>query len=260
MEGPSNGNPLLLIHGITNNRKSFTKLIPFLETDFHLFIIDLRGHGKSQRILGDYKIIDMVSDVNCFISEVIKEPCYIYGHSLGGIISLKVLYDRPERILSIAIGDILFLMSKQSFSSGAVTFNKKIYKILKVKNNPELQLEQVQAIFGEFGRTYWEMGLNELDPNFQKIFISGSDSINNFYDQFSETNILDYLRNISKPTLFLLADQIVMSTVKEEHEILINEINNKLITIKRIPGTSHFLHIDKPEKVSMELKSFFQTI
>lgn len=257
LEGPSNGKPLLLIHGITNNRHSFDSLIPLLESSFQLFLIDLRGHGKSQRITSGYKIVDMVADIEQFVLKIVLEKCFIYGHSLGGLIALKLSVDHPEIVHSIVIGDILFLINKQQFSDEALKFNRTMYDIL-IADRPETdKIHELQKIFGQdFAVTYWNLGLNELDPAFQKMFIYKSNVLDNFYNAFSNEEILHYITDLKIPALFLLADSNVMSTVKVDQEQIIRECNY-LAVIKRVTGVTHFLHGDNPERVSQELKQFF---
>ena len=104
VEGPPNGLSLLLIHGITTDWRTFLPLMPYLTMRYHVYAIDLRGHGKSGRTPGHYTILDYEKDVKIFIDEVIKEPTILFGHSLGGIIATIHAADNPN-IAAIIIGD-----------------------------------------------------------------------------------------------------------------------------------------------------------
>src|SRR3990167_8353385 len=84
-EGPDNGAPLLLLHGNSNRWQSFKPIIPELINNFHVYALDFRGHGKSGRTPGYYKLQDHLQDVSSFIKEHIKKPVILFGHSLGGM-------------------------------------------------------------------------------------------------------------------------------------------------------------------------------
>jgi pimeloyl-ACP methyl ester carboxylesterase len=104
VKGSPNGPSLLLIHGITSDWRTFLPLMPFLTMRYHVYAIDLRGHGKSGRIPGHYTLLDYEKDVKIFIDEVIKEPTILFGHSLGGIIATIHAADNSN-IAALIIGD-----------------------------------------------------------------------------------------------------------------------------------------------------------
>lgn len=89
-EGPANGPPLILLHGVTGRWQSFLTLIPFFTPFWKVFALDLRGHGKSGRGPGPYLNTDYVEDVLQFIETEIDKSAILFGHSLGGRISLQL--------------------------------------------------------------------------------------------------------------------------------------------------------------------------
>ena len=103
-EGPDNGPPILLIHGITGNWRSFLPIMPSITMRWHVYAVDLRGHGKSGHRTGCYTIRDYERDINTFIDEVINQPTILFGHSLGGMIATTHAADNPN-IKAVIIGD-----------------------------------------------------------------------------------------------------------------------------------------------------------
>src|ERR1700691_217022 len=53
-EGPANGPPLVLIHGLGRRWQVFLPIIPALSLRWHIFAPDLRGHGKSSHVARGY--------------------------------------------------------------------------------------------------------------------------------------------------------------------------------------------------------------
>ena len=105
-EGKPSGPPLLLLHGGANRWQSFLPIIPELENEWHIYALDLRGHGKSDRSTDKgYKIEDYVSDVLAFITSHINEPPIIFGHSLGGMIGIMLAAYNTSLVKALIIGD-----------------------------------------------------------------------------------------------------------------------------------------------------------
>ena len=103
-EGPDNGPPILFIHGITDNWRSFLPIMPSITMRWHIYAIDLRGHGKSGHTTGHYTYRDYTRDLRKFIKKEINQPTILFGHSLGGMIATMLAADNPE-IEALVIGD-----------------------------------------------------------------------------------------------------------------------------------------------------------
>jgi len=67
VEGPANGPPLLLLHGITHRWQGFIQILPALTQNHHVYAPDFRGHGRSGRVHGAYRGEHFGSDVLAFI-------------------------------------------------------------------------------------------------------------------------------------------------------------------------------------------------
>ena len=63
-EGPDNGPPLLLIHGLGGHWANWEPVIDQFAEDWHVYAIDLRGHGDSGWDAGGrYDFASLVRDV-----------------------------------------------------------------------------------------------------------------------------------------------------------------------------------------------------
>jgi pimeloyl-ACP methyl ester carboxylesterase len=89
--GPTDGQPVLLLHGGGQTRGSWKSSIATLAAlGYRSYSIDARGHGDSDRSpAGDYTIDTFGTDLRDIIRQVGRPPILI-GASLGGVISLLV--------------------------------------------------------------------------------------------------------------------------------------------------------------------------
>jgi alpha-beta hydrolase superfamily lysophospholipase len=84
---------IVLIHGLGEHSSRYGRLAQrFVDAGFAVFAQDMRGHGKSGGARGDLRINDAVRDVADLVADAHAEypglPVVVYGHSLGGLISM----------------------------------------------------------------------------------------------------------------------------------------------------------------------------
>lgn len=105
LEGPHNGPDLLLLHGLARDWNYFSVLIPSLADHFHLFVMDLRGHGLSGRARRGYTIPQFAADVSVFLSNVAPQGAAIFGHSLGAMVGMYTAAAGRCNVKALIVGD-----------------------------------------------------------------------------------------------------------------------------------------------------------
>ena len=106
------GDPIVLVHGITEDRHVWDRVVPLLETDYRCVLLDLRGHGESP-LAEDQSALGMAADIDEVVRAArIHEPPILVGHSLGGFVvtayatqaptSAVVNVDQPLRVSDFA--------------------------------------------------------------------------------------------------------------------------------------------------------------
>ena len=104
-EGPASRAPFVLIHGGGDRWQNFLPILPTLTMRWHVFAVDLRGHGKSGRVPGEYRPEHYVADIIPFIDHYFTEPVNLFGHSLGGWVALMVAAQLQTKIKTLILGD-----------------------------------------------------------------------------------------------------------------------------------------------------------
>lgn len=104
VEGPDHGPPLLFIPGQMESWQGYELVMPHFSKKYHVFVVDIRGHGKSTRTLGDYSYNVIGEDIKEFLRKVVKQPAIISGLSSGGILSLWLAAYVPEYV-TLAISE-----------------------------------------------------------------------------------------------------------------------------------------------------------
>lgn len=94
------GPPLLLIAGIASDNTSWAPLVPLLEPHFRLIMPDNRGSGQT-RYPGTLNIGDIGDDCIAVLDHLGLTSAPIVGHSLGGMIGLRLASLNPGRVTKL---------------------------------------------------------------------------------------------------------------------------------------------------------------
>jgi pimeloyl-ACP methyl ester carboxylesterase len=99
VEEGGNGPSLLLVHGSGSLRKAWGRVAPLLQSQFHTYAMDRRGHGDSTDGAA-YSLAREAEDV-VQVAAQLPEPVFVLGHSYGGIVTLEALKgdDRFKRVV-----------------------------------------------------------------------------------------------------------------------------------------------------------------
>lgn len=105
VEGPDNGRPLLFIPGQMEFWQGYKLVLPKFSKDYHVFVVDVRGHGGSTRTPGDYSYNSCGNDLKMFLEGVIKKPTVVSGLSSGGVLSVWLGANAPKLVSAVISED-----------------------------------------------------------------------------------------------------------------------------------------------------------
>ena len=99
--GDSSGEPLLMIHGYTDNSRGWSLIIPH-HSGRRILAIDLRGHGQST-VTDTYSLEELAGDAALFIDALGLGKVDVIGHSLGSMTTQVLAAYHPEKVKSIIL-------------------------------------------------------------------------------------------------------------------------------------------------------------
>jgi pimeloyl-ACP methyl ester carboxylesterase len=90
---------LVLVHGGLDHARNWDWVARSLREHYHVYALDLRGHGNSAWAPGAmYSIAEHVLDLSALLDIINEFPIRLIGHSLGGMIVLHYAGIYPERV------------------------------------------------------------------------------------------------------------------------------------------------------------------
>lgn len=288
-EGPAAGPPLLLIHAQSTDLWSWAPVMPALARDFHVFAIDVPGHGASNwdpELYNGPVLGELFAD---FIAGVIGEQTIVAGHSSGGLIAAWIAAARPDEAVAAVLEDPPLFSSVPPRSEA--TWNHvelaqacRDFLTSDASDFTEFLLERSQLfdLFGPAGERiradalrrrrarrdkpptlpYMPPAMNEAyraldsyDPMFGLAFFDGA-----FHDLFDHA---DTLSAISRPTLLLhcdwqTRDGILLGAMDDADaaraELLIPDVRAERV------AAGHGFHVERPREFVRRVRAFVHEV
>ncbi len=97
------GPPIVLLHWASGSRQRWQTHLEPLSAIGHLYAPDARGHRKSGRAPGRYRFIDHAGDVEALLSDVVRQPAVLIGHSLGGMVAGVTAARSPDLVRRLVL-------------------------------------------------------------------------------------------------------------------------------------------------------------
>lgn len=244
-EAGGHGSPVLLVHGTSEDHRTWRLVRPALEDHFRVYAMDRRGHGGSGDT-GTYRFEDEWADIAAVI-EAIGGPVDVVGHSFGGTCALEatrltthvrrlVLYEPPmpfgRRFWPTALGGRMqALLDAGRPEEALMLFLREIIQM------PAVDLDTAR------GSPSWSTRVATAHTIPREL-------------QSLDTYGIDYasLRALSVPTLLLLGGATLPS-LKTETEQLQGLLPNSRVAV--MAGQGHVAMRTAPEVLAREIIQFF---
>jgi pimeloyl-ACP methyl ester carboxylesterase len=171
---------IVFVHGWTCSREFWPGQISHFAKKHHVVAVDLRGHGESDKPDEDYSIDVFADDVAWLINELKLEKPVVVGHSMGGVIAMKlarkypdatsavVMIDSPIHPLPEAMAPIreqLFAgLQSAGYADVAAAFGRQFFFDA---NTPPALVEEIAAAMGTTQRVTYTAFTSMFEPDNQ---------------------------------------------------------------------------------------------
>ncbi|XP_032862996.1 serine hydrolase-like protein 2 isoform X2 [Tyto alba] len=249
--GPSEGHPVLCLHGWLDNANTFDRLIPLLPRDCYYVAMDFSGHGlSSHRPAGcPYHFLDYVTDV-CRVAAALQWKRFtLMGHSMGGSVA-GMDTEAWRKSKRMVIDRLLSLEAKQQ-TPKARSPEAALQRLLEA--NGHLTAEG-GAILLQRGATETPAGL--VYNRDMRVHTQSRES-------FTVEQCVKLLQKIQDRVLIIVAQDGLLvphklnsrnhfvKALREAFESTLKEH----IQLVEVPG-SHFVHLNEPKVVSGIISNF----
>ncbi|MBM4214220.1 MAG: alpha/beta hydrolase [Gammaproteobacteria bacterium] len=249
------GKPVLLfLHGYTNSSLGYLPLGRLLATRYHVFLLDQRGHGETDKPECCYTRLDYAHDAKLFLDKMGISRAHVAGHSLGGVVAQTFAAFWPERLHKLmVIGSTIGRRSLPSPDSPPYppTFGLLDAEIRALKDpiDPD----------SAFMKAWWEVP--GLDPQIQFHMRRESARIpahlwRAMLDQGEVSRDLrPTAKKITAPTLLLFGGKDALFKTADNKELMLWLPHAEVVTLEPL---GHSLPEQDPKAVAEVLFRFLQ--
>ncbi len=242
------GEPLLFIHGLGSSARDWQEQVDFFSKKYQVILVDVRGHGLSDKPPGPYSIPQFSDDIAGLINSLELDRLHVVGLSMGGMIAYQMAVDHSDLLKSMTavncnpefvtrtMGDKI--RTWQRFAVVRLFGMKKIGKIIAKRLFVGPEYEDFRKLFAE----RWA----ENDP---KAYLNSMHAIVGW-------SVVDKLSQIQCPVL-VLASELDYSPVSEKEAYMESLSNGKLVVIEK---ARHALPKEMPDIFNKAVESFLTQI
>ena len=99
------GPPVLLVHGLGSSAATWQRTIEPLAERHTVYALDMPGHGDSEKPEVQYSLEAGVAYLADFLDALNVPRAALVGNSMGGLLSLGMALEHPERVTRLALVD-----------------------------------------------------------------------------------------------------------------------------------------------------------
>jgi non-heme chloroperoxidase len=242
-QGDPAGEPVVLLHGVTDSWRSYENLMTLLPSNLRVFALSQRGHGNSERPETGYLMRDFAADVAAFMDTVGIERAVVAGMSMGSSVAQRFAADYPDRV-----SKLILMASFYSFDKPELT-----------EFTEQGILPLVDPIDRSFALEFQQSTLAQpIDPDQLDVYVDESMKVparvwRAAFSGFS-TNAPPLRPNeVTAPTLIIWGDQDLYGP-REDQAMLRSVIPGSRLSLYE--GHGHAVHWEAPQRVANEIVAF----
>jgi len=261
--GPSDGRPLLALHGWLDNAASFALLAPHL-TAHRVVALDLSGHGRSAWRSPDatYQIFDDLPQILAVVELLGWHQCDLLGHSRGAAISSLFAALFPQRVGRLVLLDGVappldektdFVTQMQNFIRDKGRLQSRRSRVYKSVADAVASREE-QGLTREAASLLVRRNLRACEGGYTWTTdprLRGASAVKLTAEQLEAV-----LSAVSMPTLLLVADWGPAAPPEDRFRMAIEHIPD--LTTEQVSGGHHFHMEEGVAKLSDRIQQFLE--
>lgn len=272
---PCEGEAIVFLHFCTGNLMMWQPILPNFQDRYRLILVDLRGHGKSDKPESGYHIDDMAADVVGVMRQLNVTRAHLVGSSLGAEVALSIAANYPEMTLSLVCEGAfvseygpygVWQGSREEFDAHVAE------KLDQIRQRPVNSFPTVDALvksrqelleqYGAWNADFEAMERYDASITTEGEFTRalGKQNLENYMAYYFETRFEDYYPRVQCPILALPAEEEINTEVFKRTMDKMMKLA-KDVKVAPIQGWEHaFGWLLNPQEASKVVLGFLEKI
>ena len=215
------GDAIIFLHFSGANLMMWQRILPDFQDHYRLILVDLRGHGRSDRPETGYHMDEMARDVLGIMQHLKLERAHVVGSSLGAEVGLSMAANYPDKVISLVCEGALYSEygPYSTWEGSEADFEEHVAGQLEtMRNAPETIFPSVDALvddrrdllekygwWNEYVEAVVRYGAHKVgDGKYTKGF--GKQAMADYMACYFRTRFEDYYRRVRCPLLILVGE------------------------------------------------------
>lgn len=243
---------IMCLHGVTRNSKDFEELAVHLASHWRVIVPDIRGRGKTgyDDNWRNYQLAVYAQDSWALADHLKVDRFCLIGTSMGGLISMVMAAQQPQRVAALVLNDIGPQIAPQGMA--------RIFGYMgetRSQCNLDEAVQRLRAISGPFFPDLAEEDWRKQALRAYKLLENGCYVVD--YDDHGVARALSEAAFPGNPwEMFSSLDDIPLLVLRGElSDLLTEDIVARMLEINAalqeviIPRVGHAPLLDEPESV-----------
>jgi 3-oxoadipate enol-lactonase len=228
--------PLVLIHGLSATSLIWAFQVPEFSQSYQVVIMDLRGHGQSDKPEMAYSIGLFARDVVALMDHLGIERAHIVGGSMGGMVAHQLALDYPQRVKRLVLADSM------SHLDMCLRMKMETWGLIAERLGMEMQARD--AMPWSFSSSYINEHYDGIMDIIGQVAALPVQPYLQSLDATMAHDARERLSSIAAPTLVITGDQDIL-VPRQYADILCESIPDSRLEV--IEGAAHVVNIEQPE-------------
>jgi pimeloyl-ACP methyl ester carboxylesterase len=233
-EAAGEGFPLVLLHGIGSNSRSWRRQLAALSSSFKVIAWDAPGYGRSSDPAGKPSMAFYANSLRSLTDGIGIDHIHLLGHSTGGVIAQEFYRAYPERVRRLILADTRYLGARQ-------TLEQRL-KMIRTMTPAQLAAERAPKLLS---RSAPEDLVRETASIMSEVRPAGYEFA---AIALAECDTRDVLRDLRVPTLLIWG-------AEDEITPLWSEVPPGA-RLEIIPNAGHLCYAEQPDKFNTIVREF----
>lgn len=242
---------VLFLHGITEHGQAWIRFATYLEPFYDIVLMDLRGHGLSDKPEFGYKAEQMAEDVYWLIKKLDLVQPVIIGHSMGASVATAYAAIYKDMVSGLVLEDPPWTDITKSFEDKTAMANNYLALLSDFKEySLSESLEKARQIYPKWDEVEylpWAKGIQMVSPNSAQWILE------------VQTSYQEWITRLKIPGLLMTAEPknggLVIQAVAQKAQSLWKDL-----AVEHFPDTGHHIHREEYVKYRDLVVSFLRKI
>ncbi|MGZ5906075.1 MAG: alpha/beta fold hydrolase [Reyranella sp.] len=246
LAGPQNAPTVCFTHSLNSDGGMWVEqLVPLLAAGYRVLRLDMRGHGGSSPVDGDYTMDALAADVKGALDVLDIRKVHYIGLSIGGMIGQGFALAYPDRLLSLTLCD-----TQPSTPPGSAGTWEERKAVVRTKGLAALADGTMERWFTDEFKKVNPVRWREIRDTISGTTPQGSAGCMSAIQNF---NYEDRLATIKIPTLVICGDED-QGTPPDRNQLIASKIPGG--RYEGIAKARHLPNVERPDQFNRVMMSF----